>query len=390
MTMKQYLLAHFSRITSGGRIIPEVDGLRFVAISSIFLLHLSDEVYGKEGQRLAQSSFDKGLWFVLQQFAVGVPLFFAISGFILAIRFAQHSLRDGREVSLKSYFLRRLTRLEPTYIIALLFTVPLAVMIARVTKHHMAVVPHLVASITYTHGLFYRTMSTILGSAWSLEVEVQFYIVAPLIAHVYKLRYRALRYLLYIAAMVLAAGWQHYHYSETWKLFLPSYLQFFIVGFFLADIYVDYWDGKPLVRWYGDFCSAIGWTSMMCLLLMGGAWKALLPLSILTAYAGAFTGKWTKMSLSNPYIVTIGGMCYTIYLYHYSIIIVMSRLTFLVQMGHSFLCRLLEQIVLLGSIVLACSFLLFALFERPFMDKRWPQRLLAYFHSTRYQSNDVE
>ncbi len=65
-------------------------------------------------------------------------------------------------------------------------------------------------------------------------------------------------------------------------------------------------------------------------------------------------------------------MCYTIYLYHFTIIIVLSRLTFRLVSGHSFLPNFLAQVLLLGFVVLAASFLLFALFERPFMEKHWP------------------
>ena len=33
-------LSHFSRVTSSGRFIPEIDGLRFVAIVTVVMLHL--------------------------------------------------------------------------------------------------------------------------------------------------------------------------------------------------------------------------------------------------------------------------------------------------------------------------------------------------------------
>ena len=50
----------------------------------------------------------------------GVELFFVISGFILGLPFAAHYLKGAAPVSLRKYYLRRLTRLEPPYIVALL------------------------------------------------------------------------------------------------------------------------------------------------------------------------------------------------------------------------------------------------------------------------------
>ena len=43
-----------------------------------------------------------------------------ISGFILGLPFARHVLANGPPVVLKQYFLRRLSRLEPPYIVAMI------------------------------------------------------------------------------------------------------------------------------------------------------------------------------------------------------------------------------------------------------------------------------
>jgi len=42
-----------------------------------------------------------------------------ISGFILAAPFVGHYLHDKKRVNLGSYFIRRLTRLEPPYVIVM-------------------------------------------------------------------------------------------------------------------------------------------------------------------------------------------------------------------------------------------------------------------------------
>jgi peptidoglycan/LPS O-acetylase OafA/YrhL len=75
--------------------------------------------------------------------------------------------------------LRRLTRLEPPYIIALVIF-----FIANVWVLHAysfkSLLPHFFASMAYLHNIIYQSFSWILPVAWSLEVEVQFYVLAPL------------------------------------------------------------------------------------------------------------------------------------------------------------------------------------------------------------------
>jgi len=57
---------------------------------------------------------------IIYQGSLGVRVFFAISGFILAFPFANHYLNAREKVNIKKYYIRRLTRLEPPYLITLI------------------------------------------------------------------------------------------------------------------------------------------------------------------------------------------------------------------------------------------------------------------------------
>jgi peptidoglycan/LPS O-acetylase OafA/YrhL len=105
------LLNRLRRVTRDGRWIPEVDGLRFIAIFSVILFHMLNEMIGRigpvePGYRWLEQPLSNGFR--------GVTLFFVISGMILALPFARQYL-ESRPVSLRKYYLRRVTRLEPPY-----------------------------------------------------------------------------------------------------------------------------------------------------------------------------------------------------------------------------------------------------------------------------------
>jgi peptidoglycan/LPS O-acetylase OafA/YrhL len=201
--MLRRLLARLGRVTTGVAVIPEIDGLRFFAIASVILYHLNF-VLTKNTPRFftpipnpdAAQAFGPGaaghpLWSALEQGWFGVPLFFAISGFVLGLPFARQYQGTGPAVSLHRYFLRRLTRLEPPYLINLV----LLTTVWLVVKHRPAadVLPHALASAAYIHNIVYLGRDPISSVIWSLEVEVQFYILAPLLTMVFLVHGRWLR-----------------------------------------------------------------------------------------------------------------------------------------------------------------------------------------------------
>ena len=106
-----------SRVTSSGNYISEVDGLRFIAIMPVIIQHLSERLIKHTPIEFATPIAQDQLAFLASRGTIGVFIFFAISGFILAFPFAKYHLAGGREVKLKDYFIRRITRLEPPYIL---------------------------------------------------------------------------------------------------------------------------------------------------------------------------------------------------------------------------------------------------------------------------------
>lgn len=365
---------HLRRITSGGSWIPEVDGLRFVAISSVVLYHIFAQLLVKSGHPVAVQARYIWLGTAVGNGDRGVRLFFVISGFILGRGFAQQHLHLGKPVRLQKYFLRRVTRLEPPYILNLVICALVAFYYYHQALGYMG--HHLLASILYLHNLAYRTPSVVNGVAWSLEVEVQFYMLAPLIALLFRVSNTTARrsiFLVLIAACGILQLLLHANATVA-ALTIIFYIQYFLAGMLLTDLYLTV---RPHVgtHWAWDIVSLCGWP-VVFLVSRSFLWfHAILPFLIMLLYIAAFQGVIFRKFFSNFWIAIIGGMCYSIYLWHFFTIGVFFKLTRHLVVFHDFLLNFFVQVVALGIPIAAVSLLAYVLVERPCMDPAWPRKL---------------
>lgn len=376
-------LDRLRRVTTSGRYIPEIDGLRFIAIASVFLLHLAthfDRIAGPSA-----GARDSWLWRGFQTGGAGVLVFFSISGFILALPFIAAAERSARPVMLGRYYLRRLTRLEPPYVLSLLL---LAAGRALLHGGGGPLAAHLAASLGYLHNLVYGTWSSINPVAWSLEIEVQFYVVMPLVAKLFRFPRRLRRAVLLacIPACILAdtlLPLRSLHLDKS----LLNYFQHFVPGILFADFYVTSGaaEGSGLrTEGRGIEAHSALWDVLALLALLAvfsspvtGPWSALIPLATLLLLFATFRSKAFRALTRKPVIATIGGMCYSIYLLHYALLATVLPLTRPAVLPGGATVNLLFQGLLATPIVLGVSGVFFALVERPCMRPGWPQRLLS-------------
>src|SRR4051794_4572537 len=111
------MVDRLARVTTSGRRIRELDGLRFIAIATVFVQHMLEVMLERYPSGAVRWDLPASL---VRDWRIGVQLFFVISGFILATPFAAQHMLGARRVSLKAYYWRRLTRLEPPYLLAML------------------------------------------------------------------------------------------------------------------------------------------------------------------------------------------------------------------------------------------------------------------------------
>ncbi len=375
-------LKYFSRVTSSGRFIPEIDGFRFIAIASVFLFHLTGQMTQKSKHFTSADAAHDWLAGLTRHGDHGVPLFFVISGFILGLPFAAQHLAGARPVNIREFYLRRITRLEPPYIVALLLLFASLLLVKVDTLRNL--LPHLMMSVFYLHNLVFGTMSTVDPVAWSLEVEIQFYLLAPVLALFFTIRSRRTRRSLLIGLSVVASILQYLFFFEDGSrlvMALTYFIQYFLVGFLMADIYVTDWRQKPEHHWKWDVAAV---AALGLLLVSSQSIEVshfLLPWLTLAFYLTTFRSVFVNTVLTNPWLTTIGGMCYSIYLLHFAVIAFVYRHSQALVITRLFWVNLMLQFVIVGFFTLVICGLFFIGIEKPCMRKDWPTRFMSWWQS---------
>lgn len=369
------------RRTNSLAFIPEIDGFRFLAIASVVLFHICEflqyRVFNDDLAFCERSVLFHGL----KQGFYGVELFFVISGFVLSFPFLMACAGLRKPVALREYFLRRVTRLEPPYILNLTLLLPLYALYKGYELSYL--LPHYAARLFYAHNIAYfpdkDLLSLITPVAWSLEIEIQFYVLVPVLAGVFWIRKAWPRRLAIVgigAAGVLA---QALLLEGRFPATIFKFIQYFVMGFLLADIYINDWKQAPTKHWVGDVACLGALGLMMWSAKSGGLTaETLFPVAVFLLYTALFRGRFLNVGITNRWLTAVGGMCYTIYLYHYQVIQLLGPRVNARLGSASFTTHMVVSAVVLIPAVLAVATLLFLLVEKPCMNKNWPSDLRAW------------
>lgn len=160
-----------------------VEGLRGLAAAGVLLSHVY--LYASpDGSR-----YDVGPLRIVLTYSgtIGVVLFFTLSGFLLYRPFAAAVLDGTARPDLRAYFRNRFLRIFPAYWFALLVTGLLLrttyLPPLEVQGRSLASEPEVLAvNLLLLQGYSPATSGTGIGPAWSLVVEMAFYLVLPLLA----------------------------------------------------------------------------------------------------------------------------------------------------------------------------------------------------------------
>ncbi len=388
--------SRFRRKMSQGLYHPEVDGLRFFAIAFVVFGHSLERAarfFPSYRDSLAGGQIER----YIQVAPFGVHLFFAISGFILANQAIRANCDPLGGAFLKSYFGRRVLRIEPPYFLLLIATRALIGVTGYVPDgtHRFYAEPQslnwsLLGSLLYVHDLSWGTFPRLFGPGWSLEVEVQFYLLAPLLFWIWA-KLEAPRARIALASVFLAIG--TFFSLLRLKTVGPFHVEFSLLSafdFFWVGIALAYgkdWIASRVARWPAAVVTALGWAGLaLCILLppvedIGWLAKAVRFLGVYVGLAAMFASTFDARSqfrrfCARPWIAVIGGACYSIYLIHLQVIQVLSSLVAKWVPGMP-LWGVALALSLTAVVVVIAGLTYYVQIERRFMERDWHLRAVG-------------
>ena len=167
---------------STGRRLDGIEGLRAIAASSVLVYHAwlySDPDGTPVGLNTAGA-------LPFQTLALGVTLFFVLSGFLLYRPFVSAALSRDHLPSVGAYFRNRALRILPAYWVILVLTG--LVLQTTLLRSGAALEPggltdpgEFLRTAFLVHNYSPGTLGAGIGPAWSLAVEVVFYVFVPLL-----------------------------------------------------------------------------------------------------------------------------------------------------------------------------------------------------------------
>jgi peptidoglycan/LPS O-acetylase OafA/YrhL len=180
-------------ISSDSTHIPCLDGWRAVAISSVILGHGLWHV-SRPAQRLA---------------AVGVNLFFAISGYLICTLLVREFEQTGT-ISLKGFYIRRAFRILPP---AILYLAVIAIMgeLAWILLEEHELSTALLAANYFPDRSWYT------AHFWSLSLEEHFYLFWPALLIWLKPKRACLVGLVLVAACLIYRPWAAQHIYDAFR-----------------------------------------------------------------------------------------------------------------------------------------------------------------------------
>lgn len=314
--------------------LPEIDGVRAVAVLSVMIFHLKGT--------LLPGGF------------VGVDVFFVLSGYVVA-----KAIHARPWVSLLDYVLgfyaRRMVRIAPALLICLMVSslatvlfVPASWLSTAVNRTGLAAFWGLsnVALLVFTDGYFSpRIEFNSFAHTWSLSVEEQFYVIFPVLFWGWlKFRHQAdakgivFRGVIPGLALVslCLASWQSSHQPEQAYYLLASRFWELAGG---AVLYQCHATGRCLPR--SKLSALLALAGGLLLVAVGMAWAkssefpfpwALMPVvGTLLMMAGVahapFNNSWLHQLFRHPVMLSLGKASYSLYLWHWPVYTLMRWTT---------------------------------------------------------------
>lgn len=331
-------------------------GFRFLAACLVFVYH---------NRKYWRADLHPEVLRFFNEFHIGVALLYVLSGFLIAYVYGAEPLRTGN--SYIRYMLLRCARILPLYwlILAAYYLDPAY---GRGNPWF---------TFSLVHGFSDKLNLDGLAQAWSLNVEMCFYLLAPilyLLLRKHILYFVGLIIFLFISSWVIGEIWfkfngnpNHFFYPLKF-LFMGSFVgrsTEFAAGMLLAELFRN---GKTIIVEKIPYKTVIGFLGIILTAYLIGLFQVdiyhqgrdtiggyllhafLLPIFVLFLIAGLiYEETWIKRLLASPVLVVLGNASFIFYLIHISYVSLKIRHYFLLP-DRNFVLLWIISIVLYYSI----------------------------------------
>lgn len=140
-----------------------IDALRGYAILMVIFVHASQRIGGLQSY----------VYYIGDQGARGVQLFFVASAITLCMSW--HRRSDGTA----KFYVRRLFRIAPMFWLAIVYFVSVQGLGPRGLEPSGIGLKHIVLTALFAHGFLPSTFSSVVPGGWSIAVEMMFYAIFP-------------------------------------------------------------------------------------------------------------------------------------------------------------------------------------------------------------------
>lgn len=258
----------------------------------------------------------------------GVELFFALSGYLIFRPFARAAFGGGRRIPLGTYVRNRFVRIMPLYWVA--------VVVLLVTTQHGGTGQQWWRFALMAQNFSTHTLQTVDGPMWSVVVEVQFYVLLPLVTVVLSTVGRGRRSAaagLLVALGVLSASLQWIYGADPLvDRSLPATFYWFVPGMLLALLQIHWDERRP--DWVRSLLGRRDlWLGAGLVVWAGQAWflTGTAPLIVLASFltVGAVTlpladGPAVRLLDVRP-LSLVGVVSYSLYMWHVPLVAELVR-----------------------------------------------------------------
>ncbi len=330
----------------------ELDSLRFVAVIAVLFLHFGTAFLLYNNQySVSDDDFFRSLQIIIG--SKGVPLFFSISGFLIVYLLKRN---DFNNFNFFEYLKRRLIRLYPPYILALLIFFIVQCFFSD--KYFSELFLSLVTSFFYLHDIVYNHWSYILPVAWSLEIEIQFYLLAPLILLISSRINSLLFTIIMYVSITIFFNW--YVFFDFRNVFW--YLKFFLPGMIVAEVYVAGLLFKKKI-WFYDIVFLISFFSFFSF-----SYTPYDSLILCFLLFSVFNLKYLKKIINNKVFNFIGQISFSVYLLHYPLFhFFLKYFSSYFSFGFGYFYDYAIQFLLFVPFTIILIYPFYLIVERPFL-----------------------